>query len=147
MVRIRTPQAAALRAALDAHGIESELASPDLVLAHGAATETVGRAIAAAGLIAYEIYQEHTDLEHAFFDLTTTRDGSRMMNDLIRSELRKQRSVRLPAIALTAAAAAGALTAIALITTAGHDGNPPLHRAASPSSSMRRTRSSPAPPS
>ena len=50
------------------------------------------------------------------------------MNDLIRSELRKQRSVRLPAIALTAAAAAGALTAIALITTAGHDGNPPLHR-------------------
>jgi ABC-2 type transport system permease protein len=50
------------------------------------------------------------------------------MNDLIRSELRKQRSIRLPAIALTAAAAAGALTAIALITTAGHDGNPPLHR-------------------
>ena len=50
------------------------------------------------------------------------------MNDLIRSELRKQRSVRLPAIALTAAGVAGVLTAIALITTAGHDGNPPLHR-------------------
>ena len=50
------------------------------------------------------------------------------MNDLIRSELRKQRSVRLPAIALTAAGVAGALTAIALITTAGHDGNPPLQR-------------------
>ena len=50
------------------------------------------------------------------------------MKDLIRSELRKQCSVRLPAIALTAAAAAGVLTAIALITTAGHDGNPPLHR-------------------
>jgi hypothetical protein len=50
------------------------------------------------------------------------------MNNLIRSELRKQRSVRLPAIALAAAAVSGALTAIALITTAGHDGNPPLHR-------------------
>jgi ABC-2 type transport system permease protein len=51
-----------------------------------------------------------------------------MMNDLIRAELRKQRSVRLPVIALTAAAAAGVLTAIALITTAGHGDNPPLDR-------------------
>ena len=60
------------RAALDAHGIEAEQASPDLVLAHGAATETVGRAIAAAGLVVYEIAQDHTDLEQAFLDLTTT---------------------------------------------------------------------------
>jgi ABC-2 type transport system permease protein len=50
------------------------------------------------------------------------------MNHLIRSELRKQRSLRLPAVALAATAAAGALTAIAIITTAAHDGNPPLHR-------------------
>jgi ABC-2 type transport system permease protein len=50
------------------------------------------------------------------------------MNRLIRSELRKQRSVRFPTIALGAVAAAGALTAIAIITTAGHDANPPLHR-------------------
>ena len=50
------------------------------------------------------------------------------MNALIRSELRKQRSIRLPAIALTAAATAGALTATALITTAGHGSNPPLDR-------------------
>jgi ABC-2 type transport system permease protein len=50
------------------------------------------------------------------------------MHDLIRSEMRKQRSIRFPAIALTAAAAAGVLTAIALITSAGHDGNPPLAR-------------------
>ena len=72
MVRIRTPQATALRVALDAHGIEAEQASPDLVLAHGAAIETVGRAIAAAGLVVYEIAQDHTDLEQAFLDLTTT---------------------------------------------------------------------------
>jgi ABC-2 type transport system permease protein len=50
------------------------------------------------------------------------------MNDLVRSELRKQRSIRLPAIGLAVAAVAGALTAIALITTAGHGGNPALDR-------------------
>jgi ABC-2 type transport system permease protein len=48
------------------------------------------------------------------------------MNNLIRSELLKQRTLRLPLIALAAAAIAGALTAIAIITTAGHAGNPPL---------------------
>jgi ABC-2 type transport system permease protein len=50
------------------------------------------------------------------------------MNNLIRSELLKQRTVRLPLIAVAAAAIAGALTAIAIITTAGHAGNPPLDR-------------------
>jgi ABC-2 type transport system permease protein len=48
------------------------------------------------------------------------------MNNVIRSELLKQRTVRLPLIAVVAAAITGALTAIALITTAGHAGNPPL---------------------
>jgi ABC-2 type transport system permease protein len=50
------------------------------------------------------------------------------MSNLIRSELLKQRTVRLPLIAVAAAAIAGALTAIAIITTAGHAGNPPLDR-------------------
>ena len=50
------------------------------------------------------------------------------MSNLIRSELLKQRTVRLPLIAAVAAAVAGALTAIAIITTAGHAGNPPLDR-------------------
>jgi ABC-2 type transport system permease protein len=50
------------------------------------------------------------------------------VNDVIRSELRKQRTVRLPVIAVAAAAVAGALTAVALITTAGHGGVPPLDR-------------------
>ena len=61
-----------MRIALGAHGIEAEQASPELVLAHGAATETVGRAIATAGLIVYDIAHDHTDLEQAFLDLTTT---------------------------------------------------------------------------
>ena len=48
------------------------------------------------------------------------------MNNLIRSELLKQRTVRLPLIAVAGMAIVGALTAIAIITTAGHAGNPPL---------------------
>jgi hypothetical protein len=47
------------------------------------------------------------------------------MNNLIRSELLKQRTIRPPLIAVAAVAIAGAMTAIALITTAGHAGNPP----------------------
>jgi len=50
------------------------------------------------------------------------------MKKLIRSELLKQRTLRFPLIALAAAAIAGGLTAIALITTAGHADNPPLDR-------------------
>ena len=72
VVRVRTPDAAALRDALDATGIQAELATPDLVLAHGATSETVGRAIAATGLVAYEISQQSTDLEQAFLHLTVT---------------------------------------------------------------------------
>ena len=49
------------------------------------------------------------------------------MNTSVRSELRKQRSVRLSAIALRSRRRLGALTA-SLITTAGHGSNPPLHR-------------------
>ena len=50
------------------------------------------------------------------------------MNNLIRSELLKQRTIRLPLIAVAGMAIAGALTAIALVTAAGHAGNPPLDR-------------------
>jgi ABC-2 type transport system ATP-binding protein len=77
VVQVRTPQASALRAALDARGIQSELAGVDLVVAHNVSTETVGRSIAAAGLVAYEIAQQHTDLEQAFLHLTTTATGAR----------------------------------------------------------------------
>jgi hypothetical protein len=36
----------------------------------------IQRAIAATGLVAYEISQQHSDLEHAFLDLTTTTTGA-----------------------------------------------------------------------
>ena len=77
VVRVRTPDAAALRSALNARGIHAELAAPDLVLAHGATSEAVGRAIADTGLVAYEISQQHTDLEQAFLHLTTTTGAPR----------------------------------------------------------------------
>ena len=77
VVRVRTPDAAALRAALDARSIHAELAAPDLVLAHGATSEAVRRAIADTGLVAYEIAQQHTDLEQAFLHLTTTTGAPR----------------------------------------------------------------------
>jgi ABC-2 type transport system ATP-binding protein len=76
VVRVRTPDAAALRTALDARGIHTELATADLVLAHGATSEAVGRAIAATGLVVYEISQQHSDLEQAFLDLTTITTGA-----------------------------------------------------------------------
>ena len=67
------------------------------------------------------------------------------MNNLIRSELLKQRTVRLPLIAIAAAAITGALTAIAIITTSGHAGNPPLDRHSLTQLVHARSRSSPAP--
>jgi ABC-2 type transport system ATP-binding protein len=76
VVRVRTPDAAELRAALDARGVHAELSTADLVLAHGATSEAVGRAIAATGLVAYEISQQNSDLEQAFLDLTTTTTGA-----------------------------------------------------------------------
>lgn len=50
------------------------------------------------------------------------------MNTLVRAELRKITSVRLPLIGFAGAAVAAALTAVAIITTAGHSGNPALGR-------------------
>jgi hypothetical protein len=50
------------------------------------------------------------------------------MNTLLRAEVRKITTVRLPLIAFAVAAVAAALTAVAIITTAGHSGNPPLGR-------------------
>ena len=76
VVRVRTPDAAAMRAALDARGIRTALAAPELLLADGATSEAVGRAIAGTGLVAYEISEDHTDLEEAFLRLTSTTTGA-----------------------------------------------------------------------
>ncbi len=72
VVRIRTPEATAMRTALNERGIQATLATSELLLAHGTTSEAVGRAIAATGLVAFEISEDHTDLEQAFLQLTTT---------------------------------------------------------------------------
>ena len=69
-VRVRTPQADQLRAALTARGVPSELDGPDQVVAHGVGTEVVGRAVAEAGVVVYEISAQRPDLEDAFLALT-----------------------------------------------------------------------------
>ncbi|MGY1669212.1 ABC transporter ATP-binding protein [Geodermatophilus sp. SYSU D00710] len=70
VVRVRTPQAAALHAALAARGITAQLREPDEVVAPGASTEQVGQAVASAGLVVYEMQAEQPHLEDVFLRLT-----------------------------------------------------------------------------
>jgi ABC-2 type transport system ATP-binding protein len=74
-VRVRTPQAEQLRAALAARGVSTELDGPDQVVAHDVGTEVVGRAVAEAGVVVYEMSAQRPDLEDAFLALTGD-DGS-----------------------------------------------------------------------
>ena len=69
-VRVRTPQADKLRAALTARGVSTELDGPDHVVAQGVGTEVVGQAVAEAGVVVYEMSAQRPDLEDAFLSLT-----------------------------------------------------------------------------
>jgi ABC-2 type transport system ATP-binding protein len=69
-VLVRTPQADRLRDVLRAAGVAAELEGPDEVLAHDVEAEAVGRAVAAAGLVVYEMRLQQPDLEQAFLALT-----------------------------------------------------------------------------
>jgi ABC-2 type transport system ATP-binding protein len=69
-VRVRTPQADRLRAALQARGVATELSGADQVVAYGVGTETVGEAVAEAGVVVYEMSAQRRDLEDAFLALT-----------------------------------------------------------------------------
>ncbi|HYT24870.1 MAG TPA: ATP-binding cassette domain-containing protein [Actinomycetota bacterium] len=69
-VHVRTPQAEALHAALAARGATVERGGPDELLVGGVDTEAVGRAVAEAGVVVYEMRLERPDLEAAFLELT-----------------------------------------------------------------------------
>jgi ABC-2 type transport system ATP-binding protein len=73
-VRVRTPQAEELRAALTTADVATELVGPDTLLAWDATTETVGLAAAGAGAVIYEMSPEQLDLEEMFLELTTTKE-------------------------------------------------------------------------
>jgi ABC-2 type transport system ATP-binding protein len=70
-VRVRTPQALQLLAALVARGFSAVLDGPDEVVASGVGTEAVGEAVAEAGLVVYEMTAQRPALEDAFLALTT----------------------------------------------------------------------------
>jgi ABC-2 type transport system ATP-binding protein len=76
VVRVRTPQAQALRPLLIAQGIQADLAGPDQIVAVDTTTETVGRAAAAAGIVIYEMGTERSNLEEVFLQLTSPQGGT-----------------------------------------------------------------------
>jgi ABC-2 type transport system ATP-binding protein len=69
-VRVRTPQADELRQVLTSRGIPAELNSSDEVVARDVSTRQVGEAVAAAGLVVYEMKVEQPNLEDVFLELT-----------------------------------------------------------------------------
>jgi ABC-2 type transport system ATP-binding protein len=69
-VRVRTPQADELHRVLTSRGIRAELGSTDQVVARGVTTQQVGEAVAAAGLVVYEMSVERPQLEDVFLQLT-----------------------------------------------------------------------------
>jgi ABC-2 type transport system ATP-binding protein len=71
LVRVRTPQAEALRALLAAQGIQAQLDGADQLVAAATTTEVVGKAAAAAGIVLYEMGVERSNLEDVFLQLTT----------------------------------------------------------------------------
>jgi len=70
-VRVRTPQAEALRSALVARGIAAELVACDVVMAFDTTTDAVGLTAAGVGAVIYEMAHEQFDLEELFLELTT----------------------------------------------------------------------------
>jgi ABC-2 type transport system ATP-binding protein len=75
-VRVRTPQANELFAMLNSRGFRAELSSPDEVVARDVTTQQVGEAVAAAGLVVYEMKAEEQNLEDAFLELTADEGKS-----------------------------------------------------------------------
>ena len=76
-VRVRSPDAAALRGALAAEEIAAELVAAETVMAYQTTTEAVGLAAAGAGLVIYEMTPERLDLEEMFLELTNQQGAIR----------------------------------------------------------------------
>jgi ABC-2 type transport system ATP-binding protein len=76
-VVVRTPDTTGLRAALTAAGIAVNDNGLDRIVALGASPEAVGRAVAAAGVVVYEMSLVGGSLEDAFLRLTTPEEVTR----------------------------------------------------------------------
>jgi ABC-2 type transport system ATP-binding protein len=69
-VTVRTPMTMALADALARAGYTANLEGPDTLTVTDATVEAVGRLVAAAGVVVYELRALDADLEEAFFALT-----------------------------------------------------------------------------
>ena len=127
-VRVRTPQAEALRAALTAPRHRRPARRRGHAARLQTTTEAVGLAAAGAGAVIYEMTPEHFDLEEMFLELTTP-EGDRAMKHLIQAELLKLRTTRSFWLYLAAALAFVPVTVALAVTGAGagqQDGSVPL---------------------
>jgi len=71
LVRVRTPQAGALRSLLAAQGIQVDADGADQLTAVNTTTEAVGQTAAVAGIVIYEMRAERSNLEDVFLQLTS----------------------------------------------------------------------------
>ena len=69
-IRVRSPQAAELRGALEEAGIQIASSDGDLLTVADATTARVGEVAAAKGIVLHELVAESFSLEQAFLDLT-----------------------------------------------------------------------------
>jgi ABC-2 type transport system ATP-binding protein len=76
-VNVRTPEVERLRAALAAAGIDGTIDGPDRLTALDTTPEAVGRAVASAGVVVYEMRLAGDSLEEAFLRLTQTEEAHR----------------------------------------------------------------------
>ncbi|HEX2041210.1 MAG TPA: ABC transporter ATP-binding protein [Acidimicrobiales bacterium] len=76
-VLVRTPQTAELQRVLAATDLEVTVDREGALVVSGATPDAVGRAVAQAGLGLYEMRPIEQSLEDVFFQLTTSREGSR----------------------------------------------------------------------
>ena len=69
-VRVRSPQLAALRAAMTSRDLTVQEDGPDALLVVGSSTEQVGELAAANGVVLHELSAQRGSLEEAFMQLT-----------------------------------------------------------------------------
>ncbi len=75
-IRVRTPQADRLRAALEQAGIKVTASDGDLLTVADATTARVGELAAASGIVLHELAAERPTLEAAFLELTSREASS-----------------------------------------------------------------------
>ncbi|MGP4013841.1 ABC transporter ATP-binding protein [Streptomyces sp. 4N124] len=69
-VRVRSPQAADLRAVLLGDGVTVSTSEPGLLEVTGLEAAEIGERAAAAGLVLHELFRQEASLEEAFMELT-----------------------------------------------------------------------------